>query len=500
MGLSMPAKCIFPLSCLILGILAITLQAAPVGGGQIREPAWAGAFYPADSSALAAAIDSYRAKAASTVLKLPPAHLRALIMPHAGYLYSGLTAAHAARVISPGEFSKVVLLGPDHRVGFRNGAISSAAFYRTPLGLVQLHPDVIALLRQEQLFRSVPASDRVEHSLEVVLPFLQRFMGSFKLVPVVLGPTDPAAMAAAVEPLLDTRTLLVVSSDLSHYLPYEEAVVRDRQTIGQLLDLDASGLVADNNRACGREALLTLLELANRHHWRPVLLHYANSGDATGERDRVVGYAALAFYAVEKNMTMEKSNKIGAAQGQHLVQLARQTISERLRQPVDRLQAENLAQALRASVFQEKRGVFVTLHKHGQLRGCIGSLSGYRSIVDGVRENAINAAFNDYRFGPVTAEELADLEIEVSILTEPQPLQYDGAEQLLTSLRPGMDGVIIHRGGASATFLPQVWEQLPEPADFLSHLCRKAGLSPQDWRQGGLEVQIYQVQYFAEEK
>ena len=195
---------------------------------------------------------------------------------------------------------------------------------------------------------------------------------------------------------------------------------------------------------------------------------------------------------------MGKSNIIEARQGQCLVQLARQTICERLRRPVDRQRAESLALALRAPVFQEKRGVFVTLHEHGQLRGCIGSLSSYRAIVDGVRENAINAAFNDYRFGPVTEDELDHLEIEVSILTEPRLLEYDGAEQLLSLLRPGVDGVIIRRGGASATFLPQVWEQLPEPADFLSHLCRKAGLLPDEWRGGRLEVETYQVQYFTE--
>jgi len=497
----MPAKFICLRSCLLIVALVIVLSAVPVGALEIREPVWTGAFYPADPAALIATIDSYREKAASTVFEIPPgAYLRALIMPHAGYQYSGLTAAHAGKVLSRGGFPKVVLLGPDHRVGFRNGAISSATFYRTPLGLVKLHPEAIDLLRQGNLFRSVPASDRAEHSLEVVLPFLQRFLGSFELVPIVLGPTDPVAVAAAIEPHLNRRTLLVVSSDLSHYLPYDKAVAYDRQTIEQLQALDAAGLAAGNNRACGREALLTLLDLAIRHHWRPLLLHYYNSGDATGERERVVGYAAFAFYEMENSMGMEKSDKIGDVQGQYLVQLARQTISERLRRPVDRQQAVNLDQALRLPVFQEKRGVFVTLHEKGQLRGCIGSLSGYRSIVDGVRENSINAAFNDYRFGPVTDDELAILEIEVSILTEPRTLEYEGADQLLARLRPGVDGVIIRQGGASATFLPQVWEQLPEPADFLNHLCRKAGLSPQEWRRGGLEVQTYQVQYFVEEK
>jgi AmmeMemoRadiSam system protein A len=197
---------------------------------------------------------------------------------------------------------------------------------------------------------------------------------------------------------------------------------------------------------------------------------------------------------------MGKSKKIEAAQGQYLVKLARQTIREQLGQPVDSRLTEVLARALTDQVFQEKRGVFVTLHKHGQLRGCIGSLTGSRAIVDGVRENAVNAAFNDYRFRPVSGDEVEDLEIEVSILTKPQHLDYGGADDLLARLHPGVDGVIVRLGGFSATFLPQVWEQLPEPAAFLNHLCQKAGLAPQEWRRGQLEVQTYQVQYFTEDK
>jgi MEMO1 family protein len=486
--------------CLVIGIAVILLHGGVGRAAEIREPVWAGGFYPADPAALVAVIDAFRQRAAATTLDLQPANrTRALVLPHAGYLYSGLTAAHAGRVLSPGVFRKVILLGPDHRVGFQHGAITTAAFYRTPLGLVKIHPDAATLLQQGKLFRSVPASEATEHSLEVLLPFLQSFLGSFELVPVVLGSTDPMVMAATLAPLLDQQTLLVVSSDLSHYLPYEEAVIRDRLTVDQLLALDADGLASGDNRACGREGLLVLAELARRQNWQPQLLHYANSGDTAGDKHRVVGYAALAFYDGER-IAMQNPSSLDRQQGQYLVQLARQTIEEQLQLPQERQKIESLERSLSAPHFQEKRGVFVTLHKQGQLRGCIGSLIGYRSIVEGVREHAINAAFNDYRFRPVTGEEVADLEIEVSILSEPRTLDYADADDLLIRLRPGVDGVIIRQNGASATFLPQVWEQLPDPADFLNHLCQKAGLPPTAWRQGRLEVQTYQVQYFAEEK
>jgi len=182
--------------------------------------------------------------------------------------------------------------------------------------------------------------------------------------------------------------------------------------------------------------------------------------------------------------------------GRMLIQLARQTIEEYLGiKPKNPVAPELLADP----ALQEKRAVFVTLNKRGQLRGCIGCLTGTESIVDGIKRHALNAAFNDHRFSPVTRNEVPELEIDISFLTEPQTLQYDDSEDLLKKLHPKIDGVILkHSSGASATFLPQVWEQLPSPPLFLGHLCRKAGLSETEWRTGSLEIQVYQVQYFKE--
>jgi len=490
-------KALFGLACmfLIVGLGGRTVLAA-----NVREPVWSGSFYPADPGELKTALANYTRQAAQSPSGAPNSQLRALVMPHAGYTYAGLTAAHAGEVLKPGKFAKVVLIGPDHRVGFANGAIGSFDYYRTPLGLVPLHSDAAALKDNSPLFKSVLESDRSEHSLEVVLPYLQYYLGDFALVPVVLGPADTAGVVAALAPLLDRRTLLVISSDLSHYLPYEVAVAKDHETINRVLKLDAVGLAGGVNDACGKSGLMVLLELARRNHWQPRLLHYSNSGDTAGDRDRVVGYAALAFYDNEEETTMTQAENLSPSQGQKLVKLARQTIAVSLKQPVDSAAVAQLTAALVDPVYREKRGVFVTLHKQGQLRGCIGSLSGYRAIADGVREHAQNAAFNDHRFPQVTADELAALDIEVSILTEPKLLAFVDGDDLVKRLRPGLDGVILSRGGASATFLPQVWEQLPDPAAFLAHLCQKAGLPTEDWRRPGLEVMTYQVQYFAEER
>lgn len=183
-------------------------------------------------------------------------------------------------------------------------------------------------------------------------------------------------------------------------------------------------------------------------------------------------------------------------QGRILIRLARQTIEKHLKvDSADPVRPEELADP----ALQARRGVFVTLKKRGQLRGCIGSLTGTETIVDGVRRHAVNAAFNDYRFSRVTADELPELTIEVSVLTEPRPLAYQDAGDLVRQLRPQVDGVILaDAAGRSATFLPQVWEQLPSAPLFLGQLCLKAGLREDAWKTSNLQVQTYQVQYFEE--
>ncbi len=185
-------------------------------------------------------------------------------------------------------------------------------------------------------------------------------------------------------------------------------------------------------------------------------------------------------------------------QGNILLRLARQTIAEHLHLPVSEpVREEELADP----DLQAKQGVFVTLNKDGALRGCIGSLVGQEPIVNGVRRHALNAAFHDNRFPPVTADEFPDLRIDISVLSKPQPLEYHNDQDLVQKLRPHVDGVILRApGGAGATFLPQVWEQLPDPQLFLSHLCLKAGLPQAAWKSGQLEIDTYQVQHFEEDE
>jgi hypothetical protein len=491
-----------PINPIALALMLVLLLCSTAGAEPVRQPVRAGSFYPSEPRELRNLIDRLAQNARSAQQDLPDRRsLRALILPHAGYPYSGPTAAHAARVLSENQFKTVLLMGPDHFVGFRSAAVPAVQAFQTPLGKIELHPAAADLLKQPELFAPLPPADDREHSLEVVLPFLQAFLKAFQLIPVVVGRADVDRLCAALLPLVDRETLVVVSSDLSHFLPYAEAQAKDHNTIQAILRLRPDELAQSGNAACGVTPLRVLLAMADRFGWRPVLLNYLNSGDTAGDRTRVVGYAAIAFFGDPPMPAMKEANQLLALEkGQVLVKLARSTLMEKFGLPLPPAEADWMRSALSDASFQARCGTFVTLKHKGQLRGCIGSLSASDPLAEGVRRNAINAAFHDPRFSPLTEKELGQVEIEVSVLTEPQALAFGDPEDLLRKLRANVDGVIIRQGYASATFLPQVWEQLPKKEDFLGHLCIKAGLPRDAWKSGKLEVSTYQVQYFEEHK
>jgi AmmeMemoRadiSam system protein B/AmmeMemoRadiSam system protein A len=491
-----------PLCSFLLAVgLTFFFNCETARGDIVRHPAWAGTFYPAEAAELAEMIERLTQRVQKAGGRIPrDKKLKALVMPHAGYIYSGWTAAHAALVLKKSQFSKIILMGPDHKIGIRNGAISDVAAYQTPLGRIDLHPDTAILRRQPELFQSLPVSKDQEHSLEVILPFLQAYLGDFELVPIVVGRADVGPLARALSDILDDDTLLVVSSDLSHFLNYADAVSMDRETVQGILNLNPAILTGKTNRACGVMPLLMLLKIARHNYWQPVLLHYSNSGDTAGNRSRVVGYATIAFFGDRLMDNQPASDQtFTEEQGQVLVKLARQTIGEKLGRKTSESAPDLTAVLQSEESFESHNGTFVTLKIKGQLRGCIGNLTASETVWEAVKRNAINAAFHDPRFSPLTAKEFDQTDIEVSILSEPRPLQFRDGKDLVQKLRVNVDGVIIRKGYASATFLPQVWEQLPRPEEFLSHLCMKAGLSSDAWKDPQMEVLTYQVQYFEEE-
>lgn len=451
-----------------------------------RSPAVAGSFYPADPLALQQQIDDFLAVRESRV-DVPAAAPKALVCPHAGIIYSGRTAGigYAQLIANRSQIRRVVLLGPTHRVGIRGLAVPSVDAFATPLGEIPIdRAGRAAALRLPQVAMS-DAPHLAEHSLEVQLPFLQRALDEFSLLPLAVGDAAPAEVAEVLDAVWGgAETLIVISSDLSHFHPYDAAQAIDRESIDAVLALAGP---LDHEQACGATPLNGLLRVARRRGLKPSLLDLRNSGDTAGDRRRVVGYAALRFD--EAPVGPSGNPALGLA----LLGIARQAINSRLSGV-----APDILQDPGLPMLDQPAATFVSLTKNGELRGCMGSLEAHRPLRQDVAENAHAAAFRDPRFAPVSAAEWPQVRVEVSLLTPPETLAVGDEAELCRQLRPGIDGVILQAGQRRATYLPQVWEQLPTAAEFLSQLKQKAGLSPDYWSSEVI-IQRYQVQKWTEQ-
>jgi len=429
----------------------------------IRPPAVAGMFYPREPAILAGEIAEYLDEADED--RLCPGFPKVVIVPHAGFIYSGAVAAHAYDLLRParGVVKRVVLMGPCHRVAVRGLALPGAAAFDTPLGRIPIDAAAESLPRELPQICVMPATHAQEHSIEVQLPFLQHVLGNFTLLPFVVGAASAAQVAQVIERLWGgDETLIVISSDLSHYHTHAAARAMDEGTARAILNLD---LGLNHKQACGATPISGALLVAQRHGLKPRLLDLRNSGDTAGGKDRVVGYASFAFDGDVHGYT--------SAQGGILLRGARESIASALdSRPVPALPDEVWLRELRAT--------FVTLKQNAQLRGCIGMLEPARPLGADVLANARAAAFSDRRFKALTKPELAELEIEVSILSRPARMVFEDHEDLLRQLEPGRDGLIIESGSGNGlrrgTFLPQVWESIPDREQFITQLKLKAGM------------------------
>ena len=430
----------------------------------IRPAAVAGMFYPDNPIVLKQTLVGLLANAKVVELSRSP---KALIVPHAGYIYSGAVAASAYARLGElrGRIRRVVLLGPTHRVYVRGLALPEADRFATPLGEVQLDREGMQLLSALPQVSQSAAAHQMEHSLEVQLPFLQQVLGDFQLLPLAVGEATAAEVAEVLEKVWGgDETLIVISSDLSHFLPDALARKMDGETVNTILALNPH---LNHEQACGATPVNGLLLAARKHGLHPVVLDVRNSSQTVGDPDRVVGYAAFAFQA-EASPDQPDADK-----GATLLKLARSEIAAKLGHEADA--------PIQASWLAEPGASFVTLTRQGELRGCIGTLEAHRPLGLDVRENAVAAAFHDPRFMPLTLAEFEEIRVEVSLLSPSEPLIVVNEEDALISLRPGIDGVVFEYGHYRSTFLPQVWEQLPDPAEFLAHLKRKAGLAADFW-------------------
>jgi len=449
----------------------------------IRPAAVAGQFYPGNPRELEASVRRYLAEAAAEGRGPVP---KAIIAPHAGYVYSGPVAATAYARLVParGTIARVVLLGPCHRVPVRGLALSEADAFATPLGDVPIDREMCARLAELPQVQAFDASHAQEHSLEVHLPFLQVALGKFALVPLAVGDATEAEVAEVLERAWGgPETLIVISSDLSHYLSYDDARAIDSATAHAIVRLDGAAIGRD--QACGRVPVKGLLALARKKGLAVQQVDLRNSGDTAGPRNQVVGYGSWLFFedAAAPAKGEGGSSALSGARamlkrhGAALLGIAARSIAHGLAhdRPVP-VALEAVPEELRA-----RGAAFVTLKRNGHLRGCIGSPEAHRPLAADVAENAYRAAFKDPRFPRLGPDERDGLDLSVSVLTAPEPMRFSDQNDLLAQLRPGEEGLIIADGPARALFLPSVWEQLPRAETFLAHLKRKAGLATDHW-------------------
>ena len=442
----------------------------------VRAAVVAGSFYPADPNELTAMIRKYIALVHGTSNAVVP---KALIVPHAGYIYSGKVAAKAyAHLLSArGLLKKVVLIGPSHLEAFHGLAISSAQVYETPLGCISVDQAAMQALRT---LHGITVRDTIhakEYSLEVQLPFLQELLGSFHLVPIITGNASTEKVAEVLEMIWGgPETLVVVSTDLSHYLDYDSCCQLDKSTAQAIESCHVNSL--KGAQACGRVPVRGLLAVAHRKSLTVRTLDICNSGDITGIRNRVVGYGAWALLSkVESKENENSSAALLSLHGETLLHVAAASIRHGL------YYGRSIPLDLNAfpPMLCQPCASFVTLNRTGQLRGCIGSSQAWRALVEDVAENAFEAAFADTRFRPLLRHELPELEVSISLLTEPRPIVFRDQDDLLTQILLGIDGLIFEDQGRQGLLLPQVWEQIPEKMGFLIALKRKAGFAPHYW-------------------
>ncbi len=463
------------LCCFLLGFLALFCS---VFGQQVRQAVWAGQFYDGDPAKLASRIDQ-------CLRSVPPqpevrGEIKALIVPHAGYVYSGQTAAYAYSLVKGKPYDTVVIIGPSHRFGFKGCSVYPKGGFQTPLGTAAVDEALAAELMKESTIKFILGAHEEEHSVEVQVPFVQTVLPGAKIVPIVMGYPETRTVKALADALdsacAGKKVLVIASTDMSHFLTKDKANALDAKTIELIKTLKADEIErkmeAGENILCGGSPVAAVILYAGkRGAARAHVLKYADSAESSGDTEQVVGYVSAVLVAGGE--TTAPSFELTASDKKELLALARSAVETYVREQ------QVIEPPATSPNLATNKGAFVTLKERGELRGCIGFIEPIAPLSLIVIQAAIYAAVRDTRFEPVSVDELSRLEYEISVLT---PLEEVTDPSLI---RVGKHGLVIEKNGRKGLLLPQVpvengWTR----EEFLAQACLKAGLPEDAWRKG----------------
>jgi hypothetical protein len=468
----------------LLALLVFTPIKHVSAGDQpkVRQAAVAGSFYPSDPKVLSAMIDGMLAKVSVPQITDP---ILAVVAPHAGYQYSGPTAAYTYAQLKGHKYTRVVVIAPTHHVSFDFTSIYEGDSYATPLGNVQVDKAFAQKLVKMSSTMKLssqghePTSAGGEHAVEVQLPWLQKVLGNFQVVPIVMGDQSyesSRALGVALAKLIKSEgkqgeTLVLASSDLSHFHTYDDAVKMDHKTLNALEAWDYFSMSRNFPsriwEACGGAPIVAAMIYAERMGANQArVLKYENSGDVTGDHSSVVGYSADVFVKADGGKAVETPFSLSDQEKSELLALARKSVEYVVQEKYTYEPPANASATL-----NQERGAFTTLKKSGELRGCIGYTSAAKPLYITVRDTATLAAMRDPRFPPVTASELPSLEYEISVMS---PLRRVTDIQ---QIKVGQHGLLMKNGDSEGLLLPQVpVEQRWDRNTFLEQTCAKAGM------------------------
>ena len=421
----------------------------------VRKPAASGTFYTGNPSELSQQIASFT-KENNTDYKS-----RAVIVPHAGYIYSGRLAFEGINQLDK-NVKNIFILAPSHKVWFDGIAVSSFDEWETPIGNILLNKEITEELVQKFGASYNDDAHALEHSIEVQIPIIQSVLGNVKIIPILVANQSSDLLTDIIQYYWENKeNAFVISSDLSHYLTDDNAKKLDNITAQMIEKVNFKGV--SQEQACGIMGIIGLSNFAKKNSFSLIRLDMINSGFVTHDISNVVGYGTWFLYEGERDEYIKE----------YYSDFIKELVLTVIKSHFDKTQK----QIKYPQVLDEIGACFVTLEKNGKLRGCIGSIGAYQPLINDIADHAAGAAFQDPRFQPVTEDEVKDLMIAVSILSVPERIEFENEEDLLNKIVPNADGLIIHDRNYKAVYLPSVWKEIPDKKDFLTSLKLKAGMS-----------------------